>query len=256
MEGVFLFTLLAMGLATVSSQSSMRIMGGSLTNIESYPYITSLLRSQDLVTYTQTCAGSILTNRAILSAAHCFNGDTTNKWRIRAGSSWANRGGSVYITQQIIRHPNYNVRTFDSDIAIIRTTTPIVFSNTVRVGSIAGMNYQILDNQAVWAIGWGATSFGGAKSEQLRHVQIWTVNQQVCKNRYAALGYYITDNMLCSGWLDVGGRDQCQDDAGGPLIHKSVIVGVSSWGHQCGLARYPGVNTRVPRFTSWIQANA
>ncbi|XP_064071287.1 trypsin CFT-1-like [Vanessa tameamea] len=255
MRGVFMFTFLAMGLATVSSQASMRIMGGTLTNVESYPYITSLLRSQDMVTYRQTCAGSVLTSRHILSAAQCFIGDTTNNWRIRAGSTWANSGGTIYFTEQIVLHPNFNTRTFDSDLAIIRTTTPMDITNTVRVGSIAGTTYQIFDNQAVWAVGWGATSFGGAKSEQLRHVQIWTVNQQECKNRYAALMYSITDNMLCSGWLDVGGRDQCQDDAGGPLVHNSVIIGVSSWGHQCGLARYPGVNTRISRFTPWIQAN-
>ncbi|XP_050349083.1 trypsin CFT-1-like [Nymphalis io] len=256
MRGVFVFTFLAVGLATVSSQPSMRIMGGTLTTIESYPYITSLLRSQNMVSYSQTCAGSILTNRAILSAAQCFVGDTTIHWRIQAGSTWANSGGTVYNIERIISHPNFNARTFDSNIAILRTATPLMFSNTVSNGHIAGTTYQLLDNQAVWALGWGATSFGGAKSEQLRHVQIWTVNQQQCINRYAALGYTITDNMLCSGWLDVGGRDQCQDDAGGPLIHNSIIVGVCSWGHQCGLARYPGVNTRVSRFTPWIQANA
>lgn len=60
--------------------------------------------------------------------------------------------------------------------------------------------------------------------------------------------------MLCSGWLDVGGRDQCQGDSGGPLIHNNVVVGVCSWGHSCAQPRYPGVNTRVSRYTAWIQA--
>lgn len=62
--------------------------------------------------------------------------------------------------------------------------------------------------------------------------------------------------MLCSGWLDVGGRDQCQGDSGGPLIHNNVIVGICSWGNQCALPRYPGVNTRVSRVSAWIVANA
>ncbi|XP_047999851.1 trypsin, alkaline C-like [Leguminivora glycinivorella] len=62
--------------------------------------------------------------------------------------------------------------------------------------------------------------------------------------------------MLCSGWLDVGGRDQCQGDSGGPLIHNGVVIGVCSWGEQCALPRYPGVNARVSRYTSWIQSNA
>lgn len=92
-------------------------------------------------------------------------------------------------------------------------------------------------------------------SEQLRHVQIWTVNQAVCRSRYARIGA-ITDNMLCSGWLDVGGRDQCQGDSGGPLLHNNVIVGVSSWGQGCADKNFPGVNTRVSRYSSWIQSNS
>lgn len=100
------------------------------------------------------------------------------------------------------------------------------------------------------------SQFQGPASEQLRHVQIWTVNQAVCRARYAEIGRTVTDNMLCSGWLDVGGRDQCQGDSGGPLVHNGVVVGVCSWGEECALARYPGVNARVSRYTAWIQANA
>lgn len=90
---------------------------------------------------------------------------------------------------------------------------------------------------------------GGPVSETLQHVQVWTVNQNTCRQRY---GSVLTDRMLCSGWLDVGGRDQCQGDSGGPLIHNGVIVGVCSWGAGCALAYYPGVNARVSSFTNWI----
>lgn len=62
----------------------------------------------------------------------------------------------------------------------------------------------------------------------------------------------VTDNMICSGWLDVGGRDQCQGDSGGPLIHNGVIVGLSSWGWDCASPVWPGVNTRVSSYTDWV----
>ncbi|GBP49563.1 Trypsin CFT-1 [Eumeta japonica] len=90
--------------------------------------------------------------------------------------------------------------------------------------------------------------------EQLRHVQIWTINQNTCRSRYAERGWAITDNMLCSGWLDVGGRDQCSQDSGGPLLHNNVVVGVCSFGIECAHPRFPGVNARVSRYTAWIQA--
>ncbi|XP_028171023.1 trypsin, alkaline A-like [Ostrinia furnacalis] len=60
----------------------------------------------------------------------------------------------------------------------------------------------------------------------------------------------------CSGWLDVGGRDQCQGDSGGPLFHNGVVVGVCSFGYGCALPGFPGVNARVSSFINWISSNA
>ncbi|XP_046978503.1 trypsin, alkaline C-like [Vanessa cardui] len=251
--------LLAIGLAAVTAvpQNSQRIIGGSVTTIGQYPMGVALLFSwTGSGSFFQSCGGSIINNRAVLTAAHCLIGDPIARWRSRVGSTNANSGGVVYTTSRIIIHPSYNTATLDQDIAILHIVGSFSFNNNVRAGQIAGSNYNLGDNQPVWAIGWGTTSVGGSSSEQLRHVQIWTVNQATCRNRYAELRRTITDNMLCSGWLDVGGRDQCQGDSGGPLFHNGVIVGVCSWGERCALARYPGVNVRVSRYTSWIQSNA
>lgn len=103
----------------------------------------------------------------------------------------------------------------------------------------------------------------GPSSQQLMHVDVEIINQKLCAERYAYLknqpGFGgwpdVTDNMLCAGILDVGGKDACQGDSGGPLAHnKDVIVGVTSWGFECAHPFYPGVNARISRYTSWITA--
>ncbi|RVE51120.1 hypothetical protein evm_004263 [Chilo suppressalis] len=251
--GIVLLLALTADAAVTRDQ---RIAGGSVTTITNYPEMVSLLYSAGSSNHRQQCVGTILTNRAILTAGHCTYGHGRDRWRARVGSTNANSGGTVYSTQHITVHPFYNTLTLDSDIAIIRTSSNIQFNNLVRAGNIAGPNYFLGDNQVVWAAGWGVTQYQGQPSEQLRHVQIWTVNQAVCRSRYAERNRQITDNMLCAGWLDVGGRDHCSRDAGGPLFHNRVVVGVSSFGVGCGDARYPGVSTRVSRFTTWIQNNA
>ncbi|XP_046964272.1 trypsin, alkaline C-like [Vanessa cardui] len=234
-----------------------RIIGGSVTTIGQYPSGVALLYSwTGLGNHVQACGGTIINNRSVLTAAHCVVGDSISRWRSRVGSTNANSGGVVHTTSRLIVHPYYNRATIDNDVAIVQISGSFSFNNNVRASQIAGSNYNLGDNQPVWAIGWGTTSVGGRPSEQLRHVQIWTVNQATCRTRYAELRRTITDNMLCSGWLDVGGRDQCQGDSGGPLFHNGVVVGVCSWGERCALARYPGVNARVSRYTSWIQSNA
>lgn len=94
---------------------------------------------------------------------------------------------------------------------------------------------------------------GEANSEQLRHVQIWTVNQEFCAERYASRGHRVTNSMLCSGYLNLGGRDQCQGDSGSPLLHNNVIVGIRSWGIGCAEPNFPGVNARISVASNWIQ---
>ncbi|XP_026759204.1 trypsin CFT-1-like [Galleria mellonella] len=250
--------LIALTVAAVSAapKNPQRIVGGSVTSIEQWPEMTSLLFSWTGSTFSQSCGGSILNNRSVLSAAHCFVGDPPTRWRVRVGSTNANSGGTVINVGQIFINPTYSSSTLDNDVAILRVTTNFIYSNVIRAASIAGTNYNLADNQVVYATGWGRVSPGGAASEQLREVQIWSINQATCRSRYAELGLTVTDNMLCSGWLDVGGRDQCQGDSGGPLFHNGVVVGICSWGYSCATARYPGVNTRVSRYTTWIQANA
>ncbi|GBP49562.1 Trypsin CFT-1 [Eumeta japonica] len=230
-------------------------MGGSLTTIDQYPYAAPVLVSFNLVDYTQSCGSSILTSTAILSAAHCFDDNApVARWRVRVGSSFGHSGGTVHILRAIFNHPGFTMQTLDNDIAVLRTQNAITFiPNTVAAASIAGSAYNLADNQPVWAIGWGNIGPSGPPSEQLRHVQLLTVNQQLCQSRYGS--FPITANMLCVAWFE-GGRDQCSRDSGSPLLHFNVVVGVCSFGSGCFNPNQPTVNARVSRYTSWIQAMA
>ncbi|CAH4023583.1 unnamed protein product [Pieris brassicae] len=252
--------LLSLALVAVSAVQPryQRIVGGSVTTIGKYPYAVAMLYSRSgSGTYTQSCGGTIINNRSVLSAAHCFYGDTIRQWRMRVGSTNSNSGGVVHNTNAIIMHQQYNHRTTDNDVAIVRSNSAFNFNANVARGSIASSNYYLPDNAPVWAIGWGRTAWNGPSSNQLREVQMYTVNLQTCINRYREINNLVNANMLCVGILDVGGRDQCGGDSGGPLLHNNAVVGICSWGHrECAHPRYPGVNARVSRYTSWIQSNA
>ncbi|XP_047545974.1 trypsin, alkaline B-like [Vanessa atalanta] len=238
--------------AVVALPSQQRIVGGSTVNISNYPFLVALLFAPDGVSYRQICGASIINNRSVLTAAHCLS-HRFNQYRVRAGSSTASSGGAVHNANRIIIHPNYNQFTINNDIAVLRLSTQFSFGSNVRVGSIAGANYNTGDNQSVWVAGWGFTSFNGRPSENLRHVQLWTVNQNTCQNVYGTS--QITQNMLCAG-SRAAGNGVCTQDSGGPLLHNNVIVGIVSFGGNCGQPQYPGVFARVSRYTSWIRSNA
>ncbi|XP_075975851.1 trypsin, alkaline A-like [Anticarsia gemmatalis] len=246
--------LLVLSVAAASAASfGGRIIGGTETSITNYPEMVSLLFAPDQINHKHDCGGIILNQRSVLTAAHCvvFHPHLPHMSRLRVGSDFANSGGSVYNVVHIELHPNYNIASMDSDLAVLRSATLIRYGTGIQPATLGG--YTVDDNEVVWATGWGMTEHG-EYSEHLRHVQVWTINQDICRARYPP--GRITDNMLCSGWLDVGGRDQCQGDSGGPLYHHRAVVGVCSFGLGCALPRYPGVNVRVSRFIDWIRDNA
>ncbi|XP_045446137.1 trypsin, alkaline B-like [Melitaea cinxia] len=237
------------------STTAQKIVGGDeVASITQYPFITALLGSPTGFYFSVQCGGTIINNRSVLTAAHCFTYyPFPFQWRIRAGSLYHNRDGFVASTNLLIIHPNYDTMTLNNDIAIIRIIGEFSFNDNVGVASMA--SYTPADNSPVWAVGWGSLYYNGPPVDRLRHVQKWTVNQATCRDRYEEINDVITENMLCSGYLDVGGRDACQGDSGGPLLHNNVVVGVTSFGEDCAHSYFPGVNVRISNYISWIQNN-
>ncbi|KAG7310447.1 hypothetical protein JYU34_003228 [Plutella xylostella] len=258
MPSIFLFVLGAIVVAEAAvPRTSLRIVGGTTTTIDQYPFTANLLLLSNGGFFRQHCGGTVINENSVLTAAHCLYRRRPDQFRIRTGSTLASSGGNIQAVARFFSHSGFVHTTQDNDIAIMRTTNPIVLvPGLVAVGSLAGSNYNVPDGASVWAVGWGAGRLNGPGSEQLRHVEVWTVNQEVCKSRYQNIRRTVTDNMICSGHLDVGGRDQCTGDSGGPLLHENVVIGLSSWGQDCASAEYPGVNVRVSRYIDWIRSNA
>ncbi|KAM3964216.1 trypsin, alkaline B [Aphomia sociella] len=263
MRAVILLALI--GAALAGPQRMQRIVGGAPTTVEQYPYMTNMQYYLWGILWYQWCGGSLITSTTVLSAAHCFEGDRPTDWRVIVGTSFASSGDQVIPVSQLILHPSYSSNTLDADVAIIRLSSPAIYSQSVAPARIAGVNYNVADGATVTAIGWGSLSSGGSSPEQLQHVDINVINQELCTERYDELrtqpGFQnwprVTDGMLCAGILNVGGKDACQGDSGGPLAHQGdILVGITSWGYGCAHEYYPGVNARVSAYSEWIVSNA
>ncbi|XP_047538593.1 trypsin, alkaline C-like [Vanessa atalanta] len=245
-----------------------RIVGGSDAKIEDYPFMAVILVSNEdqiQIRFRPICGGSLITTRAVLTAAHCFLNNilSTNHFRVRLGSSLRRFGGQRYRVENWVKHPGYSWPKLYHDIAILKLATPAILSNRVALARIAGPNYIVPDNTTVTAAGWGVLEFGGEPPEILQHVDIKTINHDICRENYAelqsSLGELevpnVTSEMVCAGILDVGGKNTCQGDSGGPLLHQGVIIGITSWAHQCAHPKYHTVFVNVPSYTSWIVDN-
>ncbi|XP_023947659.1 trypsin CFT-1-like [Bicyclus anynana] len=232
-----------------------RIIGGSNAHISQYPFAAALLISRNNEAFRQDCGGTIINNRSVLSAAHCWVGHNAG-FRVRVGSTYGNSGGAVHNVQHHITHPDYffdwhNIR---SDIGIVRLASAIALGGNVRAAPISGANFHIADNTNVMAIGWGVTAPGAGLSEILQHIQLRIINHGTCQRAFNA--HNVNARTVCAGW-HTNGHGKCIGDSGGPLIHNGVIIGVFSFlGSVCGDVRWPNVYARVSSYVSWIQNNA
>jgi len=208
------------------------------------------------------CGATILDESTLLSAAHCFHGESASGKSIRAGSVEKGSGGQVVNIGQIIWNTNsgfqYNPQTLDNDFVILKLESALTLNDDVKPACLpSSATYLDVSSaeEQCFTSGWGSLSSGGSSPNKCQFVRVPAITNAACNNDY---GGDITDAMICAGYPGVGGKDACQGDSGGPFVcndgGKAVIAGVVSWGNGCALADYPGVYARTTYVLDWIKS--
>ncbi len=241
-----------------------RIVGGTAAASGAWPWQVKLSISINGSTYL--CGGSLLSNRWVVTAAHCIdNAGTTvsaSSVTVRAGSINKDSGGELVGVTRVIKHASYTSSTYNNDIALLELSSAVTLSSTANVVAplLATQEATLAaTNTLATVTGWGTTSSGGSTSSVLMQVQVPVLTSSYCASA-SAYGSQITTNMICAGYITGGGKDSCQGDSGGPLVVPNgqggyALAGVVSWGNGCALPNYPGVYTRVANYTSWLESN-
>ena len=227
-----------------------RIIGGQDAYIADYPYQVSIHDQQKLL-----CGGSIISQNWVLTAAHCVSSLGAWELKIRLGSTFYNKGGTeIRQGLQVIRHPKYNSKTLDYDVALIKLPQKIPTSQTIKPVTLASYSSSVNAREKVVVTGWGYVTENGPMSTSLKKLTLPVVDQKECKQIYSNANITITDNMICTSSLNA--EDACKGDSGGPLVYNKVQIGIVSWSlGKCTDPRFPGVYTRVSAVRQWIKEN-
>ncbi|EGV96080.1 Mannan-binding lectin serine protease 1 [Cricetulus griseus] len=98
----------------------------------------------------------------------------------------------------------------------------------------------------------------GTNDSLVFQIEIPTVNHDTCQKAYTPLKKKVTKDMICAGERE-GGKDSCAGDSGGPMVTKDegrdqwYLVGVVSWGEDCGKKDRYGVYSYIYPNKDWIQ---
>ncbi|XP_043926765.1 acrosin-like [Protopterus annectens] len=238
-----------------------RVVGGRCANPGAWPWQVSLQRHYELGnTREHICGGSLINNQWVVSAAHCFHKgflDSPEKYRIVPGInklSEAKEDSQVQTIRKIVMHENYSEATHENDIALVKLTNPITYTDKIRSVCIPTIE-QSQALKTCFISGWGRHVEGGKLPDDLEEGEVNLFDITTCNAWYMGL---LKQGVICAGQED-GSVDACQGDSGGPLScfdytdFKFYIVGIISWGLGCGRPRLPGIYTNVARYKSWIE---
>ncbi|EOB04249.1 Transmembrane protease, serine 9, partial [Anas platyrhynchos] len=229
-----------------------KIVGGTDASRGEIPWQVSL--KEDSMHF---CGATIIGDRWLLSAAHCFNETDPEEIEAYMGTTSLNGTDNntvrVNVTR-VIQHPLFNPILLDFDVAVLELAEPLVFSKYIQPICLPLTVQKFPVGKKCIISGWGNLQEGNfTKPESLQKASVGIIDQKTCNFLY---NFSLTDRMICAGFLE-GKIDSCQGDSGGPLACEVTpgvfyLAGIVSWGIGCAQAKKPGVYSRITKFYDWI----
>ncbi|XP_053667369.1 uncharacterized protein LOC128716907 [Anopheles marshallii] len=252
----------------VSDVEHNRVVGGVPAALNGWPWMALVGYKGTFGDIDFACGGSLITDRHVLTAAHCILPTLS---LVRLGEhDTSNQTESAHVDVAVykyISHPSYDTFDGHSDLAILYLTHTVEFTEQIKpicLPMAEPVRSTDFTGYNPFIAGWGRTKETGFESQVLQELQIPILVNEDCSQLYKKVRKLFSkkqfnDAVLCAGFLE-GGKDSCQGDSGGPLMLPYLVnkkfhyfqIGIVSYGIGCARADLPGVYTRVVTFVDWI----
>ncbi|KAF8774139.1 Mannan-binding lectin serine protease 2 like protein [Argiope bruennichi] len=217
----------------------------------------------------QTCTGVLLDHETVLTAAHClvYDQDCTIYFgKYMRSTESDDRYVEIRTSSAILKHPEFNINTFENDIAIVKFYPNVSYSRRIEPICMPSPNspaVNVTPGLKGYVSGWGLTE-NRLPSSSLMSANLYVQTPETCmaayQKRYTAIEF--SKGMFCAGLPD-GNINTCMVGSGSPLVfynnetNRLVLGGLASHGMsgRCDLPGSYPIFTRVSHYLQWIYHN-
>lgn len=189
----------------MTNTTKTRVVGGVNAQLGSYPWLAALGYRTTTIRYL--CAGTLITQKHVLTAAHCIKDNLVLARLGEYDISSDNDGASPvdYNVESRIIHESFDAKTISNDIGLLKLTQIVTITDFIRpicMPLADAIRYKDLTYYQPFVAGWGSTSFKGPAATILQEVQLPILPLSECEFNYRL--YFpnqVFDNrVLCAGY--------------------------------------------------------
>ncbi|CAL4098758.1 unnamed protein product, partial [Meganyctiphanes norvegica] len=259
--------------AEATNSASTSHFGGDSSKLISLGGTAALHTSTtDLGSRSQKCGASLISDRYLLTAAHCVI--DREKYSVSLGRDDLDDSptpGQTYEIENVIIHPEYEHGKSDyNDIAILQTDRKVEYNKKVWPFCLPNNGQVFRNYMAVEIAGWGnINATYKAPTLHTAYVRIllsadceskWREHNSVLYDSVIKSSYQqgLTSQVLCAGREGV---DACMGDSGGPMTYQNSdglqnVIGIIGKRVECvETPLHPGFYTNIASYIDWIQDN-
>lgn len=258
-----------------------KIINGVITAIDEFPWM-ALLKYNTSRGIKAGCGGVIISNRFVLTAAHCIVGNvarslgkpilvTLGEYNLEDvkncddgyGVPVCNEAIDVKIESVFVHENHTTPPDRRNDIALIKMESEIAFD--LFISPICLPNKDIIaqlfvPDRYMFICGWGQYKKNDPSLSNIKQkALVPVVDTDRCHYIYHRNRIELEkEKVICAGG---NGSDTCPGDSGGPLMASLDVdgdtryyaLGIVSFGpRDCGLKGIPAIYTNVEYFMDWI----